>query len=287
MQVADQEVPVLNKLTELEQKIGELAVPCTETTIVRAFGPKGEVFYAVQGFRHVHKPLDYFAIRLRKLGHIRYIGNRERPIYVSPLVLSESYDPRINAIHAIINTAKKTISIGPHSQGGLAAPEDRGMGLGSYALSLLIRWLKFNYPDYRVSKTTLAAIEQDDEERERRDRFLTHAGLSVVYTDQNGKGYFYANTVQELQEHINSEKVEAIGIDGLFSSFTVMQEWHKDLSNDYEALRKAHQKNIGEVARLRRKTVLNAVLFLIAGLAIGVGVTLASYLWFPQLWSQG
>lgn len=280
MQVADPEAPVLNKLTELEQKIGELAVPCTETTIVRAFGPKGEVFYAVQGFRHVLKPLDYFAIRMRKLGHIRYIGNRERPMYVSPAVLSEAYDPRQNAVYAIVNTAKKAISIGPRTQGGLSDPEDRGMGLGSYGLSLLIRWLKFNYPDYRVSKSPLVALEHEKQERERRDKLLSQAGLTLVYTGQHGKGYFYANSVQELQEHINTEKIEPIGIDGLFSSFSMMQEWHKDLSNEYEALRKSHQKNLDKADRFRRKAILTCVLLLFVGLAIGAGVVLSYYLFF-------
>ena len=282
MQVADQEAPVLNKLTELEQKIGELAVPCTETTIVRAFGPKGEVFYAVQGFRHVLKPLDYFAIRMRKLGHIRYIGNRERPMYVSPAVLSHPYDPAENAVYAIINTSKKAISIGPRTQGGLVDPEDRGMGLGSYSLSLLIRWLKFNYPDYRVSKSSLAALEYEEQERERRDKCLAQVGLTVVYTGKHGKGYFYANSVQELQEHINTEKIEPIGIDGLFSSFSMMQEWHKDLSNEYEALRKSHQKNIAEAEQFRRKASLRSVVLLLSGLAIGIGMTLSYYLFFQD-----
>lgn len=278
MQVADQEAPVLNKLTELEQKIGELAVPCTETTIVRAFGPKGEVFYAVQGFRHVMKPLDYFAIRMRKLGHIRYIGNRERPMYVSPAVLSHPYDPGENAVYAIINTAKKAISIGPRTQGGLTDPEDRSMGLGSYGLSLLIRWLKFNYPDYRISKSSLAALEHQPQERQRRDSCLTQVGLTVVYTGKHGKGYFYANSVEELQEHINTEKVEPIGIDGLFSSFSMMQEWHKDLSNEFEALRRSHQKTTAEAEQFRRKARGARVMFLLFGLVLGVGATLGYFL---------
>jgi len=275
MHTADQEAPVQDRLTELEQQIGDLATPAGETSIVRAFGPKGEVFYAVQAFRYTAKPLDYFAIRLRKLGHIRYIGSRERPMYVTTAVFSEKYMTRENAVYAIVNQNKKTVTIGPKGALGIADPEDRGMGLGSFALSRIVNWLKTNYSDFRVTKSSLQEID-DTDERAGRDKFLSRCGLSVVYASQRGNGYFYANSVGELREYNDPRKLEQLGIDGLFATFAAMQEWHKELSNEFEALRKQENTLQSQtIPRLRRRARWLGVLAAVLGIGLGAVGTLA------------
>lgn len=258
------------RLSQLEHHIGERATPTGETTIVRAFGPKGEVFYAVQLLRYWTPSIDYAAVRLRKLGHIRYIGNRDRPMFVSAVVLSESYHARDNSLYAIVNMAKQRVSLGPRGQMALKDPEDSGMGLGSYAMSRLIGWLRAHYPDFPVARSPLPEHLEDPDEQSRCEGFLTRHGFTLKRETGAG-GYFYAESVRQLRERVNAHKIEEIGIDGLFTTFAAMQEWHQDLRNEFEQLQAEREQLQQVIPRLRRRAWGAGFAGLLAGILFGAG----------------
>lgn len=109
----------------------------------------------------------------------------------------------------------------------------KGCGLGSYAISKLIRWGQDMHPDYQVSKLTLSTADaQTNEARDQRNRFYRKHHFVMDFASdpvEEREGSCSAPSLKQLSASNISNKVSALNLQREISSLQIN---HANLKRD-------------------------------------------------------
>lgn len=266
-------------LMQDESDLEKFSSPCSETSVIIARGERVDLVYAVQPFRRVSSKIDYYAVRLRCLGELRYVPNRKEVSNVWGNISEHSkYDDWDNAFHATVSKQKGTVKFGPRGQIKISNYEHRNHGLGSFAMSLVIRHLKKHYPEYKVRSGSLSSVDGGESNYDTRHFFYKGLGLEPNYKNDRGDGKFSTDTVSSLRENINTDKIFEVGIDGLFSLYVSNVEEFCEVKKHNRGLKAENKRLWNNLLPARDRTIFRlkvalgcAVAALIAVLYFAVG----------------
>lgn len=203
-----------------------VAHPFGEAELIIAKRERFNFFYAAQMFRASSDNVEYYAIRIHLLGTLNHTEGREVPTgiffddgsngFVQRSIEYRAWD---NAFHAIVNTVDESVKFGPTGQIKVSEPEHRGLGIGSLIMSLVIRNVKKHHSSFRVIDGSLSSRDvasMESEDFQIRHKFYKGLGFEIEYTDDQGNGRFYADSVAALRENIKEDRITVLSFDELF-----------------------------------------------------------------------
>lgn len=183
--------------------------------------PEPYQFYAVSQPRLIHEELTegklYFAIEGRHAlcaeKNKEILQFRFMPIVWAVDFLSAIYPAQIvwyanykgtgwlNTFELCVDHEEKIVRFGPSGNLMIEHEELRGMGIGTYLWRILILWAKYEFPDYRVYKIMISAIDATEDNLERRNHFFQKHGFVPQFSDDSKKsGFYYCEKVSDLTE---------------------------------------------------------------------------------------
>lgn len=211
-----------------ESELEELSAPFGEINIIKACSEQ-KIFFAVQQYKYSDDDVDFFAVKLRWLGTLETISDvDDSPITFTDIPDISEYSLWDNTFEVTIDKNQKALKFGPNSQIGLSDQKFKNKGIGSYGLSLVIRYVQANYKDLKVKNGRLSDADAAEDNFLIRENFYRNHGFKIKYTDDKGNGYFYIENSDHLKENINYEKIKEIGIDGVFKAFAKISEKYSD-----------------------------------------------------------
>jgi hypothetical protein len=181
----------------------------------------------------------------------------------------------------IVHHGQRLVAFGPIENIVIAPDSIRGCGIGTYAMSRVVRWLKQGPArDYAVQRGTLSSWDaRSPTDQQVRDQFYRGLGF-IAGSDAAGWGSFSASSVSQLQERLSSTVLEA----GSFPLAATMRTVLRRVVRGNTVRRQcAYQsKRIDELsARLAEAQWWKArlMMMMIIAMLLVVGGTLVSFLW--------
>ena len=256
-----------------ESELEELSAPFGETTIIKTCSEQ-ELFFAVQQYKYSDDDVDFFAVKLRWLGTLETISDvDDSSITFTNIPDMSEYSLWDNTFEVTIDKNQKAIKFGPNSQIGLSNQEFKNKGIGSYGLSLVIRYIQANYKDFKVKHGRLSDADAAKDNFLIRESFYRNHGFKIKYTDDKGNGYFYIESSDHLKENINFKKIQEIGIDGVFKAFAKTSENYSDSERSAQHLLNYCDSLNDDIYRLKKRHRMN--LFSIIALVIACLISIA------------
>jgi len=182
----------------------------SELKIFRAY-KNNEILYGVSAIRNKRKKdiFEDFNILivevhpLLKVTQFTDFNNTEK------LKGTDFYNCLTNRFSLGIDLKRQTATFGPPRSIALDV-DICGFGIGSYMLSKLIAWGKLNYSPFKVTSGKLSYSDAaDPENKKRRNTCYKNCGFKLFPSNPN-EGIFTADSLAELCQHINREKIEEI-----------------------------------------------------------------------------
>lgn len=86
--------------------------------------------------------------------------------------------PAMGTFQVLVDHRIRKVRFGPVGNLGMVYPWLASRGIGSYALSYLVRWLQARFPQYQFERPSLSSVDSSDpDNRARRDRLYHQIGL--------------------------------------------------------------------------------------------------------------
>jgi len=216
---------------------------------------KKDIYYLAQAFIREERNIAFYAIKLRFLGDLTYVRNKKETFYlIKNAINNEKFESWANTFQVTVNTVNKTVRFGPVGNIFIKKTEHRNLGLGSYAMTQLIKWLKKDYGDYQVLAGSLSDVDASEVNSPIRHNFYVNLGFKVKYEDDNGNGRFYADSVNDLIFKDNL-KVSPLSIDEFLERYFISRiEEQKTQKRNLEILNRK-DRLVNEVIPEKNKLI--------------------------------